>query len=645
MAAGRDYDPLPRQCIKRWCNYLIAPDDEHTCCVLCLGLAHARDAFEVPGFCPSCTLFSAAEKGRRLGRVRSYLEEHPMAGDGRPRPLAEPRPSTSSQQFADNAGCPPPVWKASRPGPGYDSTAGEPSTRRQPEASFPYDSFGSEQSFRPDLCSSLRQDYAPTPFGCQLPADRPTWGSRMDLAHPTHPIQAPPQEPPEEEEFRVIDQVGYDLDDIDADVPAEMYGEDGELLEDRDGGDGDPPRAGVPCGAEGGAPPQAREGDAPVAPVVGADPDGEEVDQLVPADWDLLELLRRAAIRTGRTWPEAAPQPDPEDSWPGADIRAPRRRAVLPLAQGFKACFTANWQAPTSAPPTMRNTKVPFDTVAMNAAGLGTLPTVGPVVGAYLMDPSAPNVRQMAREPVLPEQPRKASIADAKLYGFIASAGKHLNTISLLQQSLTHILEGSGEAPLTPRKMAEVKRIHGELIKFSCSATALVGRAGTAVIMAERARWLDSHPRLDALARELLWKCPIQEGGLFEGALKGLAITVEEHRPGIEALAALVPRQEALQQVPRAPQVGQRQQWPRARRMDRPWVDRPGNDRPGGQQPQQRPRQPRAGEPESPPRARPAEYGGGGGQQRGRGERRRPPAPRGNSKAPASRAGRAQQRK
>ena len=659
MATGgdaHDQDLPPRVCFSRACNNLISPGDGHSTCMHCLGLEHARNAFEVPGFCPCCLMLSDREKGRRLSRVRARLDGSTAPRDEwpplPPRPTArwamDPRatstgvrpraPAATSQRREADTGYPSPVRKAPRTNidPARPSSSGAAAPRRHPAASFSFASFRTERSYAADLQSySSRADpteadytYEPLPPRCQLPAGM-GWGDYMDGEDPVDDLPSY-QEPPAE--LRVIDEVGYDEDpeDLDLDAPVFPFGEEDQPHHEDDM-DEEPPRPAVD-------PPEVRPADPPEAHAPQVEvPPGDHAGPPPPPrplveGWDLVELLRQASIRCGREWPVVLLPQDPEDTWPGAPTETRQPRTTLPLAQGFKATFTANWAEPAVTPPTLRHTKVPFDTVDMPSAGLGTMPAVGPIMGAYLLDPTAPRIKPLAKDPDFPnKKDRDASNASIKLFSLLTAAGKHHNTIALLQGSLSAILEGLGDPP-TLDELAEIRRIHQELIKFVCSSTALLGRATTAVIMAERVRWLDISPRLDSAARKDLLEGPILPGGLFKGALERMALAVEEQRPGCEALAALAPRPVVLQSRSQPPRQAQRQQWPQRRQSGH------------GQQAPQRPRQPRADAPGPPPRA-PSADARDGQQQRSRDQRRRPPTAPAAPKKAAPRNARSQQRK
>ena len=565
MATGGDdgdFDPAPAQptsCVSIGCIYLLSPNDEHTLCMFCLGLFHARDAFEKPGWCPACSKLTDREKGRRLARVKAYEDRSlvdnfdlrdrlsrpaPDPWPPLPRPAracstatgARPRvPVATSQRRDADLGASPPARKVPRAG--LEPRQGAPlAARRQPAPSFSFSAFRAEQSCGSGSLSFSREDldytndeyddlYAPL-----APDDE--WGGLLDRDRPLDDDLPSYQEPPEE--YRVLDQVGYNEDD---DMVAGA---------EDDNPDPDMPR----LAPEAELPPRDEEGnDPPPRPAA--------------EGWDLAELLKQASIRCGRTWPNTTPLRNPEDDWPGVGAKTPRGKVVLPLAQGFKKTFTATWEKPTVAPSCPKAT---FETELSESVGLKALATVGYTVGAYLLDPSAPRIRPLAVEPLLPtKEERDASLARGKVYTLVTAQAKHLNATSLLQGSLTAILAGMGDVP-SRDEIAEIKRIHEEMIKFTWATTALAGHIATSITVAERTRWVNSNPKLDPAIRKDLLEGPIVPGGLFEGALERMALAVEKQRPACEALITFAPpppRNQPRDLVPRQVQRQNTRQAPR----------------------------------------------------------------------------------
>ena len=625
-----DFEPRALPCSSFGCTYYLSPTDDHSKCMFCLGLFHARDAFEKPGWCPACSTMTDREKGRRLARVKAY-EDRALCGDpdvrgGRPhdpapplwRPVPPPRarlavgrgrplPAASSMD-RDLDYEPPPARKIPRTAPGPCRGSAQ---RLAP--SFSYSAVRTERSFASGSLSYSRDDlsYRVETDDDDLPDLPPReiddWGDHVDDCRPVE--NASPFRPPDE--FQVLDQVGFGEDDgPDGDI------EDGELL------DADiPPPAPEPVPVQ--PPPQVQDDVAPPFPA--AD------------DWDLVELLKRAATRSDHVWPVAAPPPDPEDSWPGAETRAPSRKVILPLARGFKATFTASWENPTGKPTYV--VKPTFDMDAMPSLGLDALATVGPTVGAYLNDPRAPRIRPLAREPTLPSRSdQEASKAAGRMYDLVISQAKHLNAASLLQMSLTNILEGIGAAPKPEHAplLAEASRIHQELIKFSCATASLSGRIASSILIAERSRWLNSSPTLDATIRKDLLEAPIQAGGLFKGAVEKMALAVEEQRPGVEALTSFAPPR-----PPRPPRNQPRDFLPRqVQRPQRQYQQGGGGGRRNANQPQ-RPRQDDSGGARAPPRDASADTR----DRRPAEPRRGPPAAPAGAKKGTGKSNRGQQRK
>ena len=600
-------------CFSRTCDNLLSPGDKHTRCMFCLGLEHARQAFENPGFCPCCLYFSDREKGRRISRVNSH-QDRSLAGtsDLRAR-LSRPAPDIEWPAL------PPPRGRP-LPRPGASSTVSRPPDlgavpRRRPESyrdSSPARKAPRTVSYRParplgSYAASSRSDddysfldrysrddrwddsrysgadspevdrYVP-PHGDLPPLfhEGRDWGGVMDDDRPIDDLPSF-QEPVDD--YRVLDIVGYNDDDLSdaADVqepqdedapPREVLAIGDHLLPD------DPPA---------------------VAAVAEADAAAGAAPDLPTDDRELVDLFHQASVRCNRPWPEEAPPPSKEEEFYGLKSKKPNRKIILPLAQGFKAYYTACWNKPSVTPSTPRRSRVPIDVVDMPSLCLDNLPKIDRTVGAFLLNPT-PHITPLTHDPVFPvKRDKDASAANGKHYDLIVAAAKHLNASALIQGSQTALLHEMGNNS-TPEQLAEVRRLHEEIVTFTCCLTDLLGRMATSAIMAERARWLDVSRNLDPDARKELSEGAIIPGGLFKGALERLALSVEVQRPGCEALAAFVPRSvrpraqgrsqgQPPRQPPRPPPGQQRPTVRAARQTPRPRLDRDVADRDPGPAP------------------------------------------------------------
>ena len=175
------------------------------------------------------------------------------------------------------------------------------------------------------------------------------------------------------------------------------------------------------------------------------------------------------------------------------------------------------------------------------------------------------------------------------------------------------------------------------MIKFTWATTALAGRIVTSIIVAERTRWVDSNPNLDAAIRKDLLEGPFQPGGLFKGALERMALAVEEQRPGCEALITFAPprppRNQPRDFLPRQVQRQASRQAPR---------QYPGGG--GGARQPQRTRQGRDDGQRAPPRASSADARDRR-PPRPADQRRRPPAAPAGAKKGANKSTKTQQKK
>ena len=591
MSYLKGFDPAPadpKPCTNFGCLYLIAPADMHSQCMFCLGLSHARDAFEQPGRCPACFSLSDRDKGDRLARVKNRWDTI-IAGapdqDWPPQrskldlgPYAAPAgrrvpPATSQRRFPHPGS---PARKAARADvdPSYEVFLA--SRRRIPAPSFSFSAFRSEHSFGASGAASVSYarenldfdaDDADTFRGYDDAYPPLASGEGWDdIAERDLPLDQEPDPRHDPDDFDVIDQVGYGEEDNDGDVT------------------GDVPEVGPPL--------LTQEIDHPP-------PDQDAaVPRTDPESWDLIEVLRQASGRCGRGWPSVDQTRSAENDWPGCPRKPAPRKVVLPFARGFQGTFTSSWESPTSK---YEHVKAPFDTEKMVETGFNPLPVVGPIVGAYLSNPRANPVRPLAKDPTLPARDGEASKAAATSYGLVVAQAKHLNAVSLLQGAITTVLEEMGKLPAPEsaedldryreqiqRGSAELHRYNQEMIKFTWAAASIGGHVASSLVVAERVRWLNTSPHLDANVRKGLLEGPIEPGGLFAGALERLALTVEAQRPGCEALSSLTPRPPPKQQQgPLVPRQVQRQQ---AHRQGQRQGQQSGG---GGRSINNRPQQPR----------------------------------------------------
>lgn len=655
MAYGGDDGPTgmqldrPRRCMSRNCDNLLSVGDSHTSCMFCMGLTHARKAFETPGFCPCCILLDDREKGRRIARVSHHLERMSRAAPDDwpdlPRPgggLVNYFRAPTSTATGPDPGAVPKRQGLARRGP-------SPPRKAQRTGAYAGRLDDDERSFlehrdrwddftfdRPRLFDEDRRAprpddrYTPPPDVRRAPRredhdDLPPliyegrdWGDVMD--------EVDQVEDYDRDDYQIVDMVGYD--DVDHDDFrvhfSPLRDEDAPAVDApaEDAPAGDAPAEGAP--APDGPPAEAAAAAAAPAPALPTD------------DRELVDLFRQAAARGGRPWPEEAPPPPEEDEWPGLRPRKVVKKVVLPVAQGFKASYTACWNTPLTTPATPRRSRVPFDMADMPSLCLDGMPAIDRTVGAFLQNPTQPRIVPLTHDPTFPQaRDRSASAANAKHYDLITSAAKHLNASALLQNSQTKLLEQMGDAP-TPEQLAEVRRLQEESVVFTCCLADLLGRMATAAIIAERVRWLESSPGLPADAHRNLLKSPIVPGGLFKEALEKMALEIEGQRPAVEALAAFIPRAVAA----RARGQGRAQgQPPRQPPRPPPRQQRPVGDR----APRLAPRQ-RLDRGDVDPRPPPPPPADREGRRRRPGDQRQRPAPQAGPRKPP-RAGRGQQSK
>ena len=95
----------------------------------------------------------------------------------------------------------------------------------------------------------------------------------------------------------------------------------------------------------------------------------------------------------------------------------------------------------------------------MEKLGLDGMPHMHRSIAAHLLHQP---LSHSSEEPIFVNAVDKViSKTNHVLYGSLATAAKDLNTISLLQGSITSILKAAGEKP-TGENMAELRRLHKE---------------------------------------------------------------------------------------------------------------------------------------------------------------------------------------
>ena len=624
-------------CLHRSCSNLLAVDDLHTSCAFCLGPEHLRQAILAPGSCPCCLPLSFRRKQRRLQRVEARIAEGEAVNLGpdlrnqfstatqRPQPPsgngAHQRPAaTTTRPTSYSAACtsgyndghnyaparkvPQPAEKraqASHFNPFSTDAHTEMVPRpveRQARSAFKadrldkaYPAAGQRPPPRPRQpaapCTAAKASKAPGPYYPDeeppiFPWERPYvgWEEDMDEVDPLDPpLQLSPSS------YRVLDEAIYGEIIYEEEVFEEVVcGCDDNPPELDYEGDG---QAGSLAARLASSPLRVTITDRDQAALEG-DPDqvGAEAPPAPPLAMDessLRSIYRMASARCGRAWPAGdLPIVDDESKWQGTvgDTPEPAEPVVLPLARGFRSFFTAQWKEPLKPFPAPRCREgLSLDTVDMASVAFSGLPPIDKTLAAFLLNPNAPRITPLIRAPVLPLKiDRDAAANNEKAFTSLACAGKHLNAGSLLQGSMTALLQQVGDTP-TAEQMAEIRRLHNEAVLLNCGVTQHVGRAMTVAIVQERERWLNASPDLQDEVRAKLQKLPILPGGLFEGAMEVLALLADSQKQANAFRDIQQPPAPPRKPPPRQPPPRQSQR-PPVRSGNRPTSKPQGRDAP-----------------------------------------------------------------
>ena len=110
---------------------------------------------------------------------------------------------------------------------------------------------------------------------------------------------------------------------------------------------------------------------------------------------------------------------------------------------------------------------------------------------------------------------REASSLNRDAYKCAATAARSLNATAIILGSAASLFKTCGDKP-EAKDMAELRRLHQELLHLTETQVESAGRAMAFQVCQERARWLDLAPDLD---RKVCMNTAIEQEHIFKGAL------------------------------------------------------------------------------------------------------------------------------
>ena len=492
MQAAVDDTSPQRAC--RECGGLLPTGDKHVKCLYCLGLGHAAEAIEHPERCEQCSVFPDLLKRSRLKRAsRMFQREHRSVED---------------EAQADDP---------NRYSPSLFKNAPTPAEAREAVAAA-------------EAAEAARLAYV-----AARKAGVKQWSADMDFPLPDDPDVAV-------------------LADDDAEVGAS---EDSYLSEDSRSSDsendGDESHSASSHAQEEEeavvppvrAPPVVPQEDAPatvavVAAQAEATPAPAE-PQLPYDDTDLVSLFKKAVDRCGQQWPASQAPPATKETMCDrfrkkirVTLDKPHAKPELPLNEGFLNTLTASWEKPCSASNSLSSGLKLLDCAGQKAAGIESLPPMDKSLAGYLQ---GINPNTILKDPEFSLQSDKDNSKITKAaYKCVGTAAKALNATTLLQGSVSHILVEAGDKP-TPPDMAELRRLHLELLILTQAQTEMVGRAMANILVLERARWLGLNNRVGRAHLDQ----KISTSSLFASMLEDMRTRDGQTKTDAEIIGACLP--------------------------------------------------------------------------------------------------------
>ena len=209
---------------------------------------------------------------------------------------------------------------------------------------------------------------------------------------------------------------------------------------------------------------------------------------------DLVVLFQKATDRCGLQWPATQVPSTAKETHLDRyrrkiqdTVEKPQTKPELPVDDGFLSILTASWKHPYGANNSLSSGLKLLDTAGQRAAGIEVLPPMDRSLAGYLQGIN-PNTIQKDPEFSAPGDKDDSKITKAA-YKCAGTAARALNATTLLQGSVSHVLLEVGDNP-TPANMAELRRLHLELLRLTQAQTEMVGRTMAHILVLERARWL-----------------------------------------------------------------------------------------------------------------------------------------------------------
>ena len=552
-------------------------NDGHAVCLYCLGVSHARNAYEDTGpMCSHCDKMEINYKKSRLTRVTNfYLTEfgdqsqptrgpspppppprdpwpsHVLTGEGqRAAPkrkldyaAAVRRAPASSSQAAAGQERPIPAPRSRAPATvssqvsvvraydaqTYEACGARPKTQARPPqpaqraaqqvviATVECPPKPAPRLKQPAVATSSMVDHLdPSPERRHL-----SWGDQVEEGELSD--EELPSFQYHDGDYVVVDEdYGADQDYV---LPTD--GEEDEVMLRRpfqDDADVDMEEYGD------------QQVDAPAAPPP------QPYVELQRDDSHIMDIYKKAALRCGHVWPESSTK---RVVWQGrteTELPAlPPKKQKLPQALGFHETMVLAWKDPIAKTEfTPRSAKGVLEMVDMDTMAIDVMPPMDKAMASYLANPQAPRIITQEREPVFTSATDKeASKVNKWLYGHMSFVAKGLNAGALLQGSMKALLLEMGNSS-SPAQLAELRRLNHEMANLQCEMAEHTGQAMVSSVLQERWRWVNLAPLSDAIKKDMVSK-DISHKGLFHDVLENMSITIQQAESSTKTMKALEP--------------------------------------------------------------------------------------------------------
>ena len=254
---------------------------------------------------------------------------------------------------------------------------------------------------------------------------------------------------------------------------------------------------------------------------------------------DMYDVCKRAAARLAIPWPAVVAETT-RSRYEGKKLPLAKSatKQILPVFPELLHEVARSWRDR----PYSGRSPIPgassLDCEAMEGLGLLRMPPMEPLVAAHL-HPQLSAVS--SRSPSLPSKSdRFQSALTEKAYKAAALSARALNVLSLLTAYQAELCEDFAETQ-DPVTWEEIPVITDLCLRVQRCAVQATGRAMGAMVLQERARWLNLANLSDREKDDVL-DMPIVPEGIFGSALASMQRRCEAKKKEDEALQLCLPR-------------------------------------------------------------------------------------------------------